>query len=204
MSFLLFGIIIGVVIGYFQNAMNIGSGLLKFGKFFESMMKIFEAIPLLLWILLTVIFIELFFPQYNEFTKARLTFILFGIYSSSALSTLIADKIRDLKAEEFITSLRLQGIPKYKIIYSHIIICFCLPIIGFQVAYNIMQTIFLDITLNILEFGYLGSWGKLIWELIQIESPFSFHILSMTVIVFSFIYIFYTIAQYCEYLSTAN
>jgi len=204
LTFLLSGIIFGIILGYYRQRLNKIFTYLRVGDIFDSFIKIFESTPLLLWILLTVIMLELYAPGLSEENTSRLTFIFFGFFSSPALTKLISDKIQDLNSEEFITALKLQGIPNYKIIFNHIIRYFCLSIIGYQASYIIAQSYFLDISLHVIKFGFIGSWGDMIYSLIQSGQLTSedinsqFHIIIMFIIIFSTVYVFYNLANYFE------
>ena len=134
----------------------------------------------------------------------QINIYIFRVFSSPALTKLISDKIQDLNSEEFITALKLQGIPNYKIIFNHIIRYFCLSIIGYQASYIIAQSYFLDISLHVIKFGFIGSWGDMIYYLIESGQLTSedinsqFHIIIMFIIRFATVYVFYNLANYFE------
>jgi len=200
-SFLISGIISGIILGYYHHSLNTMIKYFRLGNLFDVIIKIFEATPLLLWILLTVIMLELYAPGLTEENASRWTFIFFGLFSSTALTKLIANKIQDLNSEEFVTALKLQGLPDHKIIFNHIIRYFCLPIICYQASYIIAQSYFLDITLHVIKFGFDYTWGDMIHSFIstgQLTSTDPFHLITMLIIIFSTVYVFYNLADYFE------
>ena len=83
--------------------------------------------------------------------KVSLYFLFFGLFSSPALSNLIIEKINQMKNEDFIVALKLLGLSDYRIIVSHMLRYYCLPIIICQMAYVMAHAFFLDLTLCYIE-----------------------------------------------------
>ena len=116
-----------------------------------------ESVPLILWILVTSVIANEFIL--NENYEWPLTYFMFGFFSSTALSKLIAEKINSLRSKDFIVALKLLGLSDFKIIFKHIIRYYCSDIILFQLINIIAQSIFLNITLCIIEFTQENTIG---------------------------------------------
>ena len=198
-SFILSGLFFGIIIGYYNQGKKYSfiSFMQKTVKEFNNMI---ESTPLLLWILLSIIIIELAFSTLRENSIQNITFILFGFFSSPALSKILSNKIKELKAEEFVTALKLQGIKDRNIIFHHIIRYYCLPIIFFQICYMVAQTLFLDISLNILQFSFLNGLGSIIFPLFNNSNSIgnSTQLFIVVIMIFSFISTFYSLAKFIQ------
>ena len=88
-------------------------------------------------------------------------YFLFGIFASTALSKLITEKIDSLREKEFIIALKLLGLSDYAILFRHVIRYYCFDIILFQLINIISQSMFLNITLCIIEFKQLNTVGMM-------------------------------------------
>ena len=188
-SFIIFGIIFGVIIGYYGGQRAYISSMVRL------VMKIIQSTPLLLWIFLSVIFVSLFStlePQ-NEY---RVIFILVGLFSSPALGQLITNRIKVLRSEDFIITLKLLGVKNYRIIFAHILRHYCLSDILFQGSYICVQMIFLDFTLSVLEYGYPNTWGSDLWN--YFHDPFHFHLFIQLLVVFTFTAFFFHLSKFLE------
>ena len=56
-----------------------------------------------------------------------------------------------MKNEDFIVALKLLGLKDRRIIFTHMLRYYCMPIIFFQMAYIMVHAFFLDITLSFIE-----------------------------------------------------
>ena len=142
--FVMFGLYFSIMIGYYSEKFKL---LNNINRFF---VKTFESVPIILWVIITIIVFD-----YNESISSDLKiliyFALFGLFSSPALSNLIIEKINQMKNEDFIVALKLLGLKDRRIIFSHMLKYYCLPIIYFQMAYIMVHSFFLDITLSFIE-----------------------------------------------------
>ena len=196
-SFLFSGMFMGIIDGYFNEISR--SILIKtFHKLIKGFQNMIESTPLLLWILLSIIFIESIFIYMNEDKIQNLTFLMFGFFSSPALAKLLSNKIKELKAEEFIAALKLQGVSNLRIIFIHIIRYYCLPIISYQVCYIIAQALFLDISLNILQFNFLNGLGSIIYPLFTNNSQNMIQLIVVVSMMYAFIITLYNFAKFSQ------
>ena len=142
MTFLFFGIYFALSIGYFNNA----SIFLNFlSKINNLILKSFQCVPILLWMLITMILVA--FSDIPIHWRYPIYYLFFGLFSSPALSNLIVEKINQMKKQDFIVALKLLGISNKRIIIYHMLKYYCLPIITFQTAYIMAHAFFLDLTL---------------------------------------------------------
>ena len=155
-SFLFFGIISGVLIGYYRERFVRSIGILEFT------IKTIESTPLILWMLLSVIIIQgILIPLgIGEDSQLKLIFGFFGFFSSPSLSKIITNKFEMLKSQEFVVALKLLGVNDRRIIFSHILRHFCFSSILFQASYICAQVLFFDFTLQVLRFSYHGTLGS--------------------------------------------
>lgn len=150
-GFLFFGLFFGIITGYYNNK--------KIANFFIFFQKMIESVPLILWVLVTSVLVNEFIL--NENFEWPLTYFMFGFFSSTALSKLIAEKINSLRNKDFIVALKLLGLSDLRIIFNHIIRFYCFDIILFQLINIIAQSIFLNITLCIIEFTQINTIGMM-------------------------------------------
>ncbi len=189
-AFLIFGLYFGITIGYYKDRNRFLSTVNRF------MLKSFESVPIILWILITIIIFD-----YNQSiaasSKIYIYFTLFGVFSSPALSNLIIEKINQMKNEDFIVALKLLGLKDRKIIFSHMIRYFCLPIIYFQIAYIMAHSFFLDITLSFIErnTSELPTFGFYIIQSSRYKDFFGNDFIFLIIPAFIIAFIFYKIAS---------
>ena len=189
-AFLIFGLYFGITIGYYKDRNRFLSTVNQF------MLKSFESVPIILWILITIIIFD-----YNQSiaasSKIYIYFTLFGVFSSPALSNLIIEKINQMKNEDFIVALKLLGLKDRKIIFSHMIRYFCLPIIYFQIAYIMAHSFFLDITLSFIErnTSELPTFGFYIIQSSRYKDFFGNDFIFLIIPAFIIAFIFYKIAS---------
>ena len=119
----------------------------------------YSSVPLILWVLVTSVIVNEFIL--NENYEWPITYFMFGFFSSTALSKLIAEKINSLRNKDFIVALKLLGLTDFTIIFRHIIRYYCSDIILFQLINIIAQSIFLNITLCIIEFTQNNTIGMM-------------------------------------------
>ncbi|MBC8213813.1 MAG: hypothetical protein H8E71_04155 [Candidatus Marinimicrobia bacterium] len=194
-SFLLLGISISIVTEYFNTKSIVFKSIIII---FSNIQKVLEAIPILIWVLLSIIFVG-YFSDVNDEQKQLVIFFLFGIFSSPALSKLISAKIIELKDEDFVYALKLSGISNFRIIFYHIIRYFCIPIILLQSCYIIIQTLFLDISLAVMGLPFNRGLGVLTKHLEESSYYLDRRFLVITIIIeLSFIVSFYYAAKYFE------
>ena len=141
-TFLIFGIAFALSIGYYNGRLT--------SHISELIVKSFQCVPILLWMLITIIVIG-YSRNLDPLWKVSLYFLFFGLFSSPALSNLIIEKINQMKNEDFIVALKLLGLSDYRIIVSHMLRYYCLPIIICQMAYVMAHAFFLDLTLCYIE-----------------------------------------------------
>ena len=189
LSFILFGVLFGIIIGYYKGQMVFIS------KGIKLLMKVIESTPLMLWIFLSVIFITLYFDFRSE-NLYSIIYILIGFFSSPALGQLISNKINMLRSQDFIVALKLLGISDRRIILAHILRHYCLSDILFQSAYICAQVIFLDFTLSFLEYGLQNTWGNDLYNYYQNSDilPMSVQLL----VVFTFTAFFFHLSKFLE------
>jgi len=198
-SFLLFGISVGILIGYYKRKFKI----IYF--FINSIQKIIESVPIILWMIFSISLVKTSLPPIyiDSWAKREIIFILFGIFSSTALSKLLVDKFENLQKEDFIVALKLLGINNFRIITVHIIHYYCWPIIIMQSVYIIAQCIFMDISLSIIEFDNDGSIGYLFSSFFEDKAAYGN---SQMIILSIFIYFILSLTFYCSeyYKSKVN
>ena len=187
-SFLIFSLYFSITIGYYNNKYRYLSIIN------QTIIKAFECVPILLWILILIIILGSF-KNFSPSLKINMYFIFFGLFSSPALSKLLIEKINQLKNEDFIVALKLLGLSDFRIIKSHILKHFCLPIIFFQIAYIMAHAFFLDLTLSFIEQGNKSNLtlGHYIYESyanVYFENNFNL----VVILSYSIIYIFYYFA----------
>ncbi len=153
-SFLLFGVSVGIFLGYYKNSYP------KMHSIVNYMQKIIESIPVILWMIITINLINVALDDFIDW-QWQINFFMFGIYSSTALSKLLVDKFENFRSEDFIVALKLLGISDFRIIFIHIIRYQCLPIIVLQITYIIAQCIYLDMTLSVIEFSLGETIGSI-------------------------------------------
>ena len=151
LGFLISGVFLGVINGYYKYN--------YFAKIFILLQKLIESVPLMLWVLFTVVTVNFLIPAQNKSYEWPIIYFLFGIFASTALSKLIAEKIDALREQEFIIALKLLGLSDYAILFRHVIRYYCLDIVMFQLINIVSQSIFLNITLCIIEFKQANTIG---------------------------------------------
>ena len=155
-SFLFFGIISGVLIGYYRER------FVRSIRILEFTIKTLESTPLLLWMLLSVIIIQRVLLDMGKSPEFQLSliFVFLGFFSSPSLSKIITNKFEMLKSQDFVVALKLLGVNDRRIIISHILRHFCFSSILFQASYICAQVLFFDFTLQVLRFSYHGTLGS--------------------------------------------
>ena len=194
-SFLLFGVLLGVFLGYYKN---------RFKKIYlvvNYFQKLIESVPIIFWMIISYAFLEKELDYLINY-KAEIVFFLFGFFSSTALSKLLVNKFENFRKEDFIVALKLLGVRDRRIIFTHIIKYYCRPIIIMQVVYIIAQCFFIDITLSVLKFKQDGTIGYMFNEFIINSSGWgSLHIIILT----SFLYIILSsLFYFAEYLKSIS
>ncbi len=194
-SFLLFGILLGVFLGYYKNRFK------KTYLIVNYFQKLIESVPIIFWMIISYAFLDKELDYLINY-KAEIVFFLFGFFSSTALSKLLVNKFENFRKEDFIVALKLLGIKDRRIIFIHIIKYYCRPIIIMQVVYIIAQCFFIDITLSILKFKQNGTIGYMFNEFIINSSGWgSLHIIILT----SFLYIILSsLFYFAEYLKSIS
>ncbi len=184
--FTVFGIFLGIRLGYykksshdFERFLEQDSGenikmisistlrrflIYRRGKYAlrsSHLIKSFNSIP----ILLLVIFFAVILQNLQNFSwfksmniRLGLVMILFGLVSAPKLANMIIGKIKSLRAEEFIQSSIVLGIPDRLIIFKHILWLECRYIILYQFAYMMGQAAILEITLKYFNYGVALPW----------------------------------------------
>jgi len=189
LSFILFGVLFGIIIGYYQGQ------IVFLSKGIKLLMKVIESTPLMLWIFLSVIFITLYF-DFKSQNLYSFIYILIGFFSSPALGQLISNKIKMLRSQDFIVALKLLGISDRRIIFIHILRHYCLSDILFQSAYICAQVIFLDFTLSVLEYGLPNTWGYDLY--IYYNNSDIFPMSVQLLVVFTFTALFFYLSRFLE------
>tara|TARA_B100000676_G_C18081817_1_gene851820 strand:- start:1902 stop:2912 length:1011 start_codon:yes stop_codon:yes gene_type:complete len=161
-SFLLFGLLFGIIIGYYKSS--------HLAQIVILLLKTIEAVPLILWVLMTSVLANSSIADFQ--TELNFTYFMFGFFASTALSNLISEKINTLRDEDFIVALKLLGLSDYKIIFNHILTYFCLDIILLQCMNIVAQTLFLNITFCIIEFTQEDTVGMIFYDAFIDRSPF--------------------------------
>jgi len=121
-------------------------------------MKAFNSFPILLMVLLVAVVL-----QNNPWITSKniqlgITMVVFGLISSPKLTNMILSKIQSLRAEEFIQSAIVLGIPDRVIIFKHILWLECRYLILYQFAYLMGQASILEITLKYFQYGVYPPW----------------------------------------------
>lgn len=193
-SFLFFGIIFGVLIGYYRER------FVRSIRILEFTIKTLESTPLLLWMLLSVIIIQgvlLDMGKSADF-QLRLIFVFFGFFSSPSLSKIITNKFEMLKSQDFVVALKLLGVNDRRIIFSHILRHFCFSSILFQASYICAQVLFFDFTLQVLEFGYPGTLGSELYNFYRDKNYYQFPLYTLISILFFFTTFLFYSARFFE------
>ena len=142
--FVCFGLYFAITIGYYKDRFRVLTNINQF------ILKMFESVPIILSILIIIIIFDSF-DSINSNAKIAIYFSFFGAFSSPALSNLIIEKINQMKNDDFIVALKLLGLSDRRIIFSHMLRYYCMPIIYFQMSYIMVHSFFLDITLSFIE-----------------------------------------------------
>ena len=187
LSFLIFGISMGIFLGYYRNRYP------KIYSIVNYIQKIIESIPVILWMIITINLINVALDNFIDW-QWQINFFMFGIYSSTALSKLLVDKFENFKSEDFIVALKLLGISDFRIIFIHIIRYQCLPIIVLQITYIIAQCIYLDMTLSVIEFSLGETIGSIFADIFNNRVLWgNSQIISISLIIYSLLTtLFYT------------
>ena len=186
-GFLFFGLALGIINGYYKYN--------KFSIVFNLLQKTIESVPLLLWVLMSCLITDLIInTASNDYQSLRwpIVYLLFGIFSSTALSKLIMEKIDSLREQEFVVALKLLGLPDSKIIFNHIIRFYCSDIIVLQLINIISQSIFLNITLCIIKFQINDTIGMIFYRGFYFSKGLDMLIVVSTIIYFIMNSLFYT------------
>ena len=166
----LFSVSLGTLIGIFQGYLlnrDTPSYYQKIRSIISFFTNSITSIPMLVWLLICVLFVELILEVRDDYIKTVWTFILMGsVYYSMILSQTIESHIVSLKELEFLSASELMGLSKLQIIVNHIIRTNLAPLLFSQSLLIIIQTIMLEITIS---FKYIGfglvnnlSYGTLV------------------------------------------
>ncbi len=186
-GFLSFGLLLGIINGYYRYK--------KFSIIFNLSQKTIESVPLLLWVLMSCLITDLLINTTSADYQAYrwpIVYFLFGIFSSTALSKLIAEKFDSLREQEFVVALKLLGLPDYKIVFNHIVRFYCSDIIILQLINIIAQSIFLNITLCIIKFQISNTIGMVFYRGFYDSKGLDILIIVSTIIYFIMNSLFYT------------
>lgn len=129
--------------------------LLKLPNYF---MKAFNSLPILLMVILVAVVLQNNHWVQSKTIQLAITMSVFGIISSPKLTNMILGKIQSLRAEEFIQSAIVLGIPHRTIILKHILWLECRYLILYQFAYMMGQASILEITLKYFDYGVYPPW----------------------------------------------
>jgi len=160
------GTLIGILQGYLLNR-DTPSYYQKIRSIISFFTNSITSIPMLVWLLICVLFVELILEVRDDYIRTVWTFILMGsVYYSMILSQTIESHIVSLKELEFLSASELMGLSKLHIIVNHIIRTNLAPLLFSQSLLIIIQTIMLEITIS---FKYIGfglvnnlSYGTLV------------------------------------------
>ena len=166
----LFSVSLGTLIGIFQGYLlnrDTPSYYQKIRSIISFFTNSITSIPMLVWLLICVLFVELILEVHDDYIRTVWTFILMGsFYYSMILSQTIESHIVSLKELEFLSASELMGLSKLQIIVNHIIRTNLAPLLFSQSLLIIIQTIMLEITIS---FKYIGfglvnnlSYGTLV------------------------------------------
>ena len=187
LGFITFGLLLGIINGYYKYS--------KLSILFNLIQKTIESVPLLLWVLMSCLITDLIVnssvADYQSY-RWPTVYLLFGIFSSTALSKLIMEKIDSLREQEFVVALKLLGLPDKKIIFNHIIRFYCSDIIILQLINIIAQSIFLNITLCIIKFQINDTIGMVFYRGFYFSKGLDMLIIVSTIIYFIMNSLFYT------------
>ena len=87
----------------------------------DYLMKAFNSFPILLMVILVAVVLQTNHLFKSKNVQLGITMMIFGMISSPKLTNMIVSKIKSLRAEEFIQSAIVLGIPHHVIILKHII-----------------------------------------------------------------------------------
>jgi ABC-type dipeptide/oligopeptide/nickel transport system permease subunit len=177
--FVFLGSFLGIIIGFNRSKTTIKE-LLNHQEIFsrivyhlfqgavDYILRIINAIPMLLLVLISVIVVDKSLYDANPLLKLALCLFVYGLLSTPKLAFLIKDKIKSLEDEEFIDAARASGISDSKLVFTHIIRYECSSIIFLQAINIFIQAIMLETVIAFLEYGVrqqkYETVGKLIFE----------------------------------------
>jgi ABC-type dipeptide/oligopeptide/nickel transport system permease subunit len=142
-TLLFFGLIIGIITSYYPQK--------KISKILFFLNRMLESVPILLWMLISIIIVQTIIPiQYDKY-QWHILFSLYGIFYSPSLTKIIQLQFSKLQKEDFIVSLKMNGFTNYYIIFSQIIRYYCLTSIFTQVSSVIGQAFYLDMTFAFID-----------------------------------------------------
>ncbi len=194
-SFLCFGLSMGIFIGYYKNRFK------KTYFYVNHIQKMIESVPIIVWMIISYSFIDSVMNS-NEW-KIEIAFILFGVFSSTALSKLLVNKFEYFRKEDFIVALKLLGISDQRIIFVHILRYYCLPLIIMQIVYIVAQCFFIDITLSVIEFGDRSTLGYMFSNFYSNSSGVGqTHMIILSVYIYVIITSLFYSSEYMKVIST--
>ena len=167
--FLFSGITLALGMGMIEYS-NQSNKLIYYSKiFFNNLSKylteIFQTIPLLLILLLSVLYFQLYII--NPDLRLTMIIIVLALFSSPKLSIPIENNIRRLKREEFILAAKASGISKINLIFKHILYYESKGLIILQTINFFLFSIMIEIFLTWFGKGTpitQNSIGKLIFD----------------------------------------
>lgn len=124
----------------------------------SHLVKSFNSIPILLFILFVAVILQNLHWIRSRNAHLAIVMVVFGLISAPKLANMIIGKIQSLRAEEFIQSSLVLGIPNWIIVAKHILWLECRYIILYQFAYIMGQASILEITLKYFNYGAFPPW----------------------------------------------
>ena len=161
-----------------------------------------ESVPIIVWMIISYSFIDSVMD--SDQWKIEIAFILFGIFSSTALSKLLVNKFAYFRKEDFIVALKLLGISDYRIIFIHILRYYCLPLIIMQAVYIIGQCFFIDITLSVIDFGDGSTLGSMFSDFYFKKSSgvSQQHMIILSIYIYTIITSLFYLSEYIKVISS--
>jgi len=114
-TFLTFGIVFGILIGYYRGHFP------ELSSTVNAILKSFESIPIIFLVLITFISLNMMLHPENELLAFPITYALFGFFAAPTLAKLIISKFNYLQNNDFIVALKLLGVSDKRIIFNHIV-----------------------------------------------------------------------------------
>jgi oligopeptide transport system permease protein len=138
------------------------------GKLDELMMRIVDILFAIPYMMVVIVLLALF-GRHTAISQLILLFVALGAVSWLTMARIVRGQVISLKNQEFILAARATGVPKWKIVFRHLVPNTLGPVIVYATL-EVPAVMLLEAFLSFLGLGVqapLASWGSLASEGIQ-------------------------------------